>query len=159
MLSCVRRDCAASRSKIPSSPIFFVVLIFCERAAGKNSLLRDRSNQNGRVCGELLILGKLAIRHTHARQASAGDSGRAGSEAGGGAETAADSSPARRVTDENGLLPDCRLFRTCASSNETVAVQLRQKRRTQRTVSLKPNPMSGERGPGCNTGITCYGLP
>jgi len=35
-------------------------------------------------------------------RASAGDSGRAGSEAGGGAETAADSSPAGRVTDETG---------------------------------------------------------
>jgi hypothetical protein len=33
-------------------------------------------------------------------RASAGDSGRAGSEAGGGAETAADSSPAGRVTDD-----------------------------------------------------------
>jgi hypothetical protein len=44
----------------------------------------------------------------HARRASGGDSGRAGSEAGGGAETAADSSPAGRVTDENGLLPVCR---------------------------------------------------
>jgi transposase len=44
----------------------------------------------------------------HACGASAGDSGRAGSEAGGGAETAADSSPAGRVTDENGLLPVCR---------------------------------------------------
>ena len=54
----------------------------------------------------------------HARRASAGDSGRAGSEAGGGAETAADSSPAGRVTDENGLLPVGRphtkeLLRTC----------------------------------------------
>ena len=36
----------------------------------------------------------------HARRASAGDSGRAGSEVGGGEETAADSSPAGRVTDE-----------------------------------------------------------
>ena len=36
----------------------------------------------------------------HARRASAGDSGRAGSEAGGGAATAAESPPAGRVTDE-----------------------------------------------------------
>ena len=36
----------------------------------------------------------------NARRPSAGDSGRARPEAGGGAETAADSSPAGRVTDE-----------------------------------------------------------
>ncbi len=41
----------------------------------------------------------------HAFRASAGDSGRAGSESGGGAGTAEESPPAGRVTDETNYLP------------------------------------------------------
>jgi hypothetical protein len=64
-------------------------------------LPRYRSNSNGAIRVALLFAAIVFIPMSILIWRSVA-SGRAGSEAGGGAKTAADSSPAGRVTDETG---------------------------------------------------------